>query len=144
VVIFGMDALLFTLFPWFGIAPVKLDRFAAVRGDLGAMAGWLALIWLVVAFTEELISRAFLIDQWVEILWSKRPGMVTALSVGLSALTFSAVHFYEGWAGLISNFVAGILFGVLYVLRGRTLGSNVIAHGFADSFAIVAIYLGLA
>jgi len=59
----------------------------------------------------------------------------------LSALTFSAVHYYQGWAGLISNFAAGVLLGALYVLRSRTLPSNVIAHALADSLGLVAIYL---
>ena len=48
-----------------------------------------------------------------------------------------------GWTGLISNFVAGVLLGAIYVLRSRTLPSNVIAHALADSLGLVAIYLNL-
>jgi hypothetical protein len=140
--IFGMDALLFELYPFLGIAPMKLDRFAAVRGNAVELIEWLAAIWLLVAVTEELISRAFLVDQWLDVLPTM--GIARAAAVVLSALTFAIVHFYEGLAGTISNFAAGAIFGVLYLLRGRTLGSNVVAHGLADSMALIAIYLGLA
>ena len=45
---------------------------------------------------------------------------------------------------MISNIEAGLLFGALYILRKRTLWSNVIAHGVADSIAMVAFYFRLA
>ena len=102
---------------------------------------WLALIWLLVGITEELISRAFLIDQWQDLLPVGKTS--TGLAVTLSALTFGAVHSYQGWTGVISNFVAGLLLGALYVLRSRTLPSNVIAHALADSFGLLAIYFNL-
>jgi membrane protease YdiL (CAAX protease family) len=110
----------------------------AVHGNLQELLKWLILIWVVVGVTEELISRAFLIDQWQDVL----PGgkAATGLAITLSALTFSAVHYYQGLTGLISNFVAGLLLGALYVLRRRTLPSNVIAHSLADSLGMLAIY----
>jgi hypothetical protein len=142
IAVIAVDALLYSLYPLLGIAPVKLDRFAAVRGNLRELLEWLALIWLVVGITEEVISRAFLIDAWQGLLPAGRSA--TVLAVILSATTFSAVHYYQGWAGLISNFVAGLLFGALYVVRRRKLASNVIAHSLADSLGLIAIYFGLA
>jgi membrane protease YdiL (CAAX protease family) len=141
VAVFATDALLFSIYPVLGLTPVKLDRFAAVHGDLQELLSWLVLIWLVVGVTEELISRAFLIDQWQDVLPAGKAS--TGLAVTLSALTFSAVHCYQGWTGLISNFVAGLLLGALYVLRRRTLPSNVIAHALADSLGLLAIYFNL-
>jgi hypothetical protein len=139
--VFATDALLFSIYPVLGLIPVKLDRFAAVHGNLQELLKWLVLIWLVVGVTEELISRAFLIDQWQDVLHAAKAS--TGLAVTLSALTFSAVHYYQGLTGLISNFVAGLLLGALYVLRSRTLPSNVIAHALADSLGLLAIYLNL-
>jgi Type II CAAX prenyl endopeptidase Rce1-like len=139
--VIAADAALFNLFPALGIVPVKLDRFAAVEGNPWELLRWLALIWGIVGITEEIISRSFLIDQWLDILPEGR--FSPWLGVGLSAATFSAVHFYEGPAGLISNFVAGLLFGALYILRGRKLASTVIAHSLADSLALIALYLGV-
>ena len=139
--VFATDALLFSIYPVLGLTPAKLDRFAAVHGNLQELLKWLALIWLLVGITEELISRAFLIDQWQDLLPVGKTS--TGLAVTLSALTFGAVHSYQGWTGVISNFVAGLLLGALYVLRGRTLPSNVIAHALADSFGLLAIYFNL-
>jgi hypothetical protein len=139
--VFAADALLFSIFPMLGLIPVRLDRFAAVHGNLPQLLKWLVLVWLVVGVTEELISRAFLIDQWQDVLPPGRAS--TGLAVALSALSFSAVHYYQGWTGLISNFAAGLLLGALYVLRGRTLPSNVIAHAMADSLGLLAIYFNL-
>jgi membrane protease YdiL (CAAX protease family) len=139
--VFATDALLFSIYPVFGLTPVKLDRFAAVHGNLQELLKWLALIWLLVGITEELISRAFLIDQWQDLLPVGKTS--TGLAVTLSALTFGAVHSYQGLTGVVSNFVAGSLLGALYVLRSRTLPSNVIAHALADSFGLLAIYFNL-
>jgi hypothetical protein len=139
--VFATDALLFSIYPLLGLIPVNLDRFAAVQGNLSELMKWLVIIWLLVGVTEELISRAFLIDQWQDVL---PPGKASSgLAVALSALSFSAVHYYQGWTGLISNFVAGLLLGALYVLRSRTLPSNVIAHAMADSLGLLAIYFNL-
>jgi membrane protease YdiL (CAAX protease family) len=68
--------------------------------------------------------------------------LATALAILASSLTFSLVHYYEGLAGVISNFVAAVILGSLYALRRRTLGSNVIAHSLADSVGLFAIYFG--
>jgi hypothetical protein len=79
--------------------------------------------------SEELISRAFMIDQWLGVLPASR--LAGALSVVLSAATFSAVRWYRGLTGLISNSVAGALCGALYLIRRRTLASNIVAHSLA-------------
>ena len=83
---------------------MHLDRFAAVRGNLGELFQWLILIWLFIGLTEELISRAFLIDRWLQVPPRGKSSM--ALAIVLSSITFSIVHYYEGLAGLISNLVA--------------------------------------
>src|SRR5262249_40358530 len=93
--LFTIDALLFSIYPVLGLVPVKLDRVAAVHGNLQELLKWLVLVWVVVGVTEELISRAFLIDQWQDALPAGRAS--TGLAVTLSALTFSAVHYYQGW-----------------------------------------------
>jgi len=134
------DAATFSAYPLLGIAPMRLDRFADVHGHWGELLEWLVVIWLLVGVTEELISRAFLIDQWLEVLPTSRTS--TALAILASSVTFSLVHYYEGLAGVISNFIAALILGSLYALRRRTLGSNVIAHSLADSLGLVAIYFG--
>lgn len=58
-----------------------------------------------------MISRSFLIDQWLDILPVGRSS--TPLSILFSAVTFSPVHYYERAAGIVSNFVIGILLGAL-------------------------------
>jgi len=141
VVVIAADSALFSVYTLLGMEPMRLGRFAAVRGNLGELFQWLILIWLFIGLTEELISRAFLIDRWLQVLPHGK--LSIALAIVLSSITFSIVHYYEGPAGLISNLVAGLIFGTLYALRRRTLASNVIAHSLADSLGLIAIYFGL-
>ena len=100
------DFALLKLLPAAGLPAVDFSRFHALRGDARATALWIAGIWVLVSPSEELISRAFLIDQWSAVLEGLKGAPV--LAVVASALTFGAVHFYEGPTGVINNGIAGL------------------------------------
>jgi hypothetical protein len=86
----AVDAALFEIYALLNLEPVKLDRFASLHGNWRELLRCLAIIWIVVGLTKEIISRAFMINQWLSVLPASR--FAAALSVGLSAATFSAVH----------------------------------------------------
>lgn len=117
-----------------------LSRFSNLEGNLPVLFFWLVTIWTTVAFGEELIWRAFLLDRLGTLFGNGvlQNGVVVLLSAAL----FGLAHFYQGTMGMIT---AGIL-GGLYVLAYRKLGRNlwvvVIAHGLTDTLSIISIYSG--
>jgi hypothetical protein len=135
------DEALGALYPLLGLAEPDYGRFRDLPGHPWLLVGWLCAIWGFIAVTEEVIGRGFVIDRWLEVL--PRHRLSTTIAVAASAISFGLMHLYEGTAGVLSNVEAGLLFGLLYVLRKRTLWSNVIAHGIADSVAMLAFYFHL-
>ena len=134
------DVALFRWLPAAGLPGVDFSRFHGLRGDAQTTAMWIAGIWLLVGPTEELISRGFLIDQWSIVLKDlKRAPLFTVVA---SALTFGAIHFYEGTTGVITNVIAGLWLGGLYLQQRRTLWAVIIAHGIVDTVAMLAFFYG--
>jgi membrane protease YdiL (CAAX protease family) len=134
------DAAMLRWLPATGLPGVDFSRFHGLRGNVQTTVMWIAGIWLVVGPTEELISRGFLIDQWSVALnglkWAPLFAVVT------SALTFGAVHFYEGTTGVITNAIAGLWLGGLYLQQRRTLWAAIITHGIVDTVAMLAFFYG--
>jgi membrane protease YdiL (CAAX protease family) len=134
------DAAMLRWLPAAGLPAVDFSRFHGLRGDGQTTAMWIAGIWLLVGPTEELISRGFLIDQWSIAL--KGLERAPLFAVVASALTFGAVHFYEGTTGVITNVIAGLWLGGLYLQQQRTLWAVIIAHGIVDTVAMLAFFYG--
>jgi len=139
-VLLATDFALLKILPAAGLPAVDFSRFHALHGDARATILWIAGIWVLVSPSEELISRAFLIDQWSVVLDDLKGAPV--LAVVASALTFGAVHFYEGLTGVITNTIAGLWLGGLYLQQRRTLWACIAVHGFVDSVAMVAFFYG--
>jgi len=129
------DVALFRWLPAAGLPGVDFSRFHGLRGDAQATA-----MWILVGPTEELISRGFLIDQWSVAL--KNLERAPLFAVVASALTFGAVHFYEGTTGVITNVIAGLWLGGLYLQQRRTLWAVITAHGMVDRVAMLAFFYG--
>ena len=85
------------------------------------------------ALLEEVVVVGFLVTRLRQISWS--PGA----AVAGSALLRASYHLYQGWGGFAGNLGLGILFGCIFVRRGR-LWPLVIAHFLLDAGAGV-IYL---
>lgn len=134
------DAAMLRWLPAAGLPAVDFSRFYGLGGNVQTTAMWIAGIWLLVGPTEELISRGFLIDQWSIVL--KGLERAPLFAVMASALAFGAVHFYEGTTGVITNVIAGLWLGSLYLQQRRTLWAVIIAHGIVDTVAMLAFFYG--
>jgi membrane protease YdiL (CAAX protease family) len=96
-----------------------------------------ALLVLVVAVSEEIIFRGYLILRLRDVTGS------TFGSVLLSAFVFSLGHGYEGSAGLVTVGFMGLFFALVYLWRG-SLVVPVVIHFLQDFTGIVlAPLLGL-
>jgi len=60
----------------------------------------------------------------------------------ISAVLFGFGHYYKGPAGILDSGVAGLILGGAYLLSGRVLWTAILAHGFIDTFGVMALYLG--
>lgn len=103
---------------------------APVAGDV--ILG--TLLVLVVAFSEELIFRGYLIRRF------SGSGMTTAAAVLVSTAVFALGHGYEGTAGLATVAVMGLGFALVYLWR-KSLTASMTLHFVQDLVAIVVLPL---
>jgi membrane protease YdiL (CAAX protease family) len=84
-------------------------------------------------FFEELIVRAYLITEIIELTGS------SALAVVLSVVVQFSYHLYYGWGGAASlSFLFLVL--ALYYVRSRCALPIIVAHGFFDIFALLRLW----
>lgn len=119
------------------VAPAGTE---AIAGDLKTALLWLGLVWTWAALGEEIAYRGYLLTRAAD-LGRRSPGAYWAGVVCVSVL-FGFGHFYKGPAGVVDSGFAGLVLGAAYVLSGRNLWASILAHGFIDSFAVVALFLG--
>jgi len=99
-------------------------------GNPGAM---FVAFSLLNPFFEELIVRAYLMTEVIELTGS--PTLAVVLSVAIQ----SSYHLYYGWVGALSLACMFLVFSLYYVRRRRAL-PVVIAHGFFDLVALVRLW----
>ncbi len=120
--------------------PADLSEFADVRGNASMLIFWLLLSWLLGAFGEELAYRGYLLNRIADLA----PPRVVAQSIAIlgSAVLFGVSHISQGLSGVISNFLGGLVYGILYISAGWNLWVPILAHGLEDTIGFVLIFLG--
>lgn len=103
---------------------------------------WLTLVWTFAALGEEIGYRGYLLNRAADV--GGRWKAADWLAVLASAALFGLGHYYKGWAGVIDSGMAGLVLGAAYLGSKRNLWVCVLAHGFIDTFAVLALYFGLA
>jgi membrane protease YdiL (CAAX protease family) len=98
------------------------------------------IVWTFAAFGEEIGYRGYLLQRAAH-----AGGGTTAawwIGVIVVAVLFGYGHYYKGPAGILDSGMAGVILGAAFLLARRNLWAPVLAHGFIDTFAIVAVYSG--
>jgi uncharacterized protein len=97
-----------------------------------------AIVWIglsvTAGFCEEFMFRGYLQKQLFA--WT---GSASAAAV-LQAIVFGFGHSYQGWKGVITISVYGMLFGALATVR-KSLRPGMIQHATQDSITGVAVWL---
>ncbi|HEX4825407.1 MAG TPA: CPBP family intramembrane glutamic endopeptidase [Candidatus Polarisedimenticolaceae bacterium] len=114
--------------------------FQSPTHDLGWTLRSLGLVWTLAAFGEEIAYRGYLINRAAETGGRTRLAYGAALVV--ASVLFGYGHYYKGPAGVIASTVSGLVLGATYLLARRNLWVTILAHGFRDTFAIVAMLAG--
>jgi CAAX protease family protein len=119
------------------IAPGGMNE---ISGNVMVALRWLLLVWTFAAFGEEIGYRGYLITRAAEA--GGRSKLAWWLAVFAVSVLFGYGHFYKGPAGIIDSGMAGLVLGAAYLLSGRNLWVCVLAHGFIDTFGVVAVFFG--
>lgn len=112
----------------------------AITGNIKSALIWLALVWTWAAFGEEVGYRGYLLTRAADL-----GGRTTAaywIGIILVSVLFGYGHYYKGPVGIIDSGVAGLVLGAAYMLSGRNLWASILAHGFIDSFGVIALFFG--
>lgn len=119
------------------IAPSGIDE---INGSLQVALMYLLLVWSFAAFGEEIAYRGYLMTRAAEFLGGSR--LAWWIAVVVVAVLFGFGHFYKGPSGMVDSGMAGLVLGAAYMLTGRNIWTCVLAHGFIDTYGVVALYLG--
>ena len=102
----------------------------------------LLIVWTFAAFGEEIAYRGYLLGRAADL--GRKSSAAYMLGVVLVSILFGYGHFYKGPSGIVDSGVAGLILGIAFLVSGRNLWACILAHGFIDTFGVVAIYRGWA
>jgi membrane protease YdiL (CAAX protease family) len=130
------------LLPGLEMAPSDQSSFNALVGNLPLLLIYVAAAWTIIAFGEEMLFRAFLINS-LAVLFRKSKA-TWALAGLVSSLAFGLAHFSWGLAGVIETTLLGLILTFVYLRTGRNLWVTIIAHGIGNTLGFLLVYSGAA
>lgn len=133
---FAIDPLTALVWPP-AIAPEGVE---SITGDWRTALMYLGIVWTFAAFGEEIGYRGYLMNRAADV--GGRTTVAWWISVVVVAVLFGLGHYYKGPAGMVDSGVAGLILGAAYLASGRVLWTTILAHGFIDTFGVVALFLG--
>jgi membrane protease YdiL (CAAX protease family) len=110
----------------------------SIAGNLPMALLALLVIWTFAAFGEEIGYRGYLLTRAADLGGRTAPAWWVGMI--LVAVLFGYGHYYKGPAGIVDSGMAGLVLGTAYLLSGRNLWVCILAHGFIDTVAVVAVY----
>lgn len=117
-----------------------LDLFRSAHGNLKATLFYIALVWPLAAFGEEMVYRGYLMNRVADLF--DRTRLAWCVSVLGVHLGFGLAHGYQGLTGIIDEGLMGVLLALVYLGTGRNLAVSIVAHGVADTTDFLLIFLG--
>jgi uncharacterized protein len=119
------------------VAPAGTE---AISGNIGTALVWLLLVWTWAAFGEEVGYRGYLLTRAADL--GGRTTVAYWIGIVVVAVLFGYGHYYKGPAGIVDSGVAGLILGAAYMFSGRNLWTCILAHGFIDTFGVIAAFFG--
>jgi membrane protease YdiL (CAAX protease family) len=123
-------------------AAVGPGGFNEISGHPLLALRWLAIVWTFAAVGEEIGYRGYLLTRVADV--GGRSKLAYWIGVLAVSVLFGYGHYYKGPAGIIDSGMAGLVLGTAFLLSGRNLWVCILAHGFIDTFAVLATYFGVA
>jgi membrane protease YdiL (CAAX protease family) len=120
------------------IRPMHLLRPKGVVQAIAPHSPWELVLWMLVSVTaglcEEFVFRGYLLRQVTR--WFGSP----AIAIGVTAILFGCMHFYEGTGAVIEIAGLGVLYGIVAARRGN-LRSVIVAHFLQDAITGLILFL---
>lgn len=117
----------------------NLNEFQSLAGNFKVTLLYLALVWVVAAFGEEMIYRGYLMNRVAD-LFNRTP-WAWVISLIVVHIGFGLAHSYQGLIGVLDEGLMGVLLGIVYLRCGRNLAVPIIVHGIQDSIDLLLIFL---
>ena len=121
-------------------APVAPSGSEQITGHVMVALRWLLIIWTFAAFGEEIGYRGYLLTRAADV--GGRSKAAYWVGVLVVSVLFGYGHYYKGPSGIVDSGMAGLILGTAYVLSERDLWVCILAHGFIDTFAVMAAFFG--
>ena len=118
-----------------------LELFRSVQGNLQHLLIYIALVWPLAAFGEEMVYRGYLMNRIADLFNRTRAAWVISLVVVHAG--FGLAHAYQGLTGILDEALMGVLLALIYLGTRRNLSVPIVAHGIQDTIDLVLIYLGI-
>jgi membrane protease YdiL (CAAX protease family) len=120
-----------------------MSRFEVLRGNVAALFGGLVVVWTTAAFGEEMLFRGFLMNYLNELFKGNRSESraVWVVPLIISSIAFGAAHAYQGLAGMIITGIAGLAYGLIYLIMKRNLWAVILAHGLYDTVGFIVVFM---
>lgn len=95
---------------------------------------WFAALCVTAGICEEILFRGFLFHAIR--LWPLQLGLTAALL--MSSVIFGFNHLYQGLGGVVSTSIAGVLFGLLFLLTAN-LALAIVLHAAIDLQVLILL-----
>ncbi|MGH9554893.1 MAG: lysostaphin resistance A-like protein [Terriglobales bacterium] len=112
----------------------------SITGNLVNALLALGFVWIFAAFGEEIGYHGYLLTRAAD-LGGRTPAAYWIGLIVVSVLSGYG-HYYKGPAGMVDSGIAGFILGAAYLLARRNLWAAILAHGFIDTVAVIAVYFG--
>jgi len=117
-----------------------LSALSVLRGNWKLLLLFVAIMWPLAAFGEEMVYRGYLMNRVAGLFRNPKVAWVISLIAG--SVVFGMAHIDQGITGQVENMINGLLLGVIFLASGRNLWAAIITHGVTDTIGIVLLYLG--
>ena len=122
--------------------PIDYSSMQHLEGDLSTTLLWLALVWIVAGFGEEIIFRGYLMRQFIKLFGDSWISLI--INILLFSVLFGFMHMQQGITGQLVAGITGALFSILFYKRNYDLWFMIMIHGTFDTIGLLCFYFGLA
>lgn len=120
-----------------------LSSFNPIRTSPYLLLYAFVYVWIFAGFYEEIVFRGFIMRRFAQVFNREGKSWPWYAAIVLQGAVFGLAHIYQGLYGVLLTGIAGMLFGIVFLLGRKNLWPIILAHGLFDSTRMVAFYFGL-